>query len=92
MEKGQLRRKPATNLIPRKANKPSTSNKAELLLVLLLNTNKELQPIFVSKPLLGSFPFFHLTSGSSTLLSTLESLDRSLDLQSICIGIIPRML
>jgi hypothetical protein len=42
LERGQLRRKLATNLIPRKAIKPPTSNKAELLLVLLPNTNKEL--------------------------------------------------
>jgi hypothetical protein len=51
MERGQLWRKPATNLTPRKAIKPPTSNKVGLLLVLLPNTNKELQPISVPKSL-----------------------------------------
>jgi hypothetical protein len=41
MERGLLRRKHATSLIPRKAIKPPTSNKVGPLLVLLLNTNKE---------------------------------------------------
>jgi hypothetical protein len=41
MEKSLLKRKPATNLIPKKAIKPPTSNKVGPLLVLLLNTNKE---------------------------------------------------
>jgi hypothetical protein len=80
MERGLLRRRHATNLIPRKAIKLPTFNKAGPLLELLLNTNKEYQPIFVPKPLHGSFPPFHLTSGLSTLLSALESLDPSLDL------------
>jgi hypothetical protein len=41
MERGLLRRRHTSNLIPRKAIKPPTSNKAGPLLVLLLNTNKE---------------------------------------------------
>jgi hypothetical protein len=41
MERGRLRRKLATNLIPRKATKPPISNKAVPLLAFLLNTNKE---------------------------------------------------
>jgi hypothetical protein len=50
MERGLLRIRHATNLIPRKAIKPPTSNKAGPLLVLLLNTNKELQPILSQNP------------------------------------------
>jgi hypothetical protein len=50
MERGLLRRRHATNLIPRKAIKPPTSNKVGPLLVLLLNTNKELQPILSQNP------------------------------------------
>jgi hypothetical protein len=73
MEKGQLRRKPATNLIPRKAIKPPTFNKVGLLLVLLPNTNMELQLISVPKPLVDSFSPFHQMSGWSTLPSILES-------------------
>jgi hypothetical protein len=47
---------------------------------------------FAPKHLLDLFPLSHLTSGTSTLLSTLESPDRSLVLQSTCTGTIPRML
>jgi hypothetical protein len=41
MERGLLRRKHATSLIPRKAIKRPTSNNVRPLLALLLNTNKE---------------------------------------------------
>jgi hypothetical protein len=41
MERGLLRRKDSTSLIPRKAIKPPTYNKVVLLLAFLLNTNKE---------------------------------------------------
>jgi hypothetical protein len=41
MERGLLRRKHATSLIPRKAINPPIFNKVVPLLALLLNTNKE---------------------------------------------------
>jgi hypothetical protein len=39
--KGQLERKPATSLTPKRVTKPSMSIKAVSLLAFLLNTNKE---------------------------------------------------
>jgi hypothetical protein len=41
MERGLLRKRHATSLVPGKAIKPPTSNKVGPLLTLLLNTNKE---------------------------------------------------
>jgi hypothetical protein len=41
MERGLLKRRLATNLTPRRATKPLTSNKVGLPLMLLPNTNKE---------------------------------------------------
>jgi hypothetical protein len=59
MGRGQLKRRLITSPIPRRATKPPTFNKAERPLVHLPSINKELQPTFVPKPLLGSFPLFH---------------------------------
>jgi hypothetical protein len=41
MGRGQLERKPATSLTPKRVTKPPTSIKAVSLLTFLLNTSKE---------------------------------------------------
>jgi hypothetical protein len=63
MERGQQKKNPATNPIPKRAIKPHMSIKAVQLLVFLLNTSKEWQLTSAPKPLLGSFLPSHKMSG-----------------------------
>jgi hypothetical protein len=69
MEKGQLKKNPATNPILKRA-KPHMSIKAVQLLEFLLNISKEQLLTSAPKPLLGLFLPFHQMSEWLTLLSS----------------------